>query len=221
MQTVAESARDTRSLLIETGARLLAEHGSDALTTRRLAREIGASTMAVYTHFGGMDDVRRAIRDAGYARLALVWGEVSRTRDPVADLTVSGASYVGFALANPNLYRAMFFEMPSDGTHVPPTDVAGTGVDFVRQCMNAGRFNQADPWSVMWQLWAATHGLAAGILAGMIPRAEIDERMRALGVTMYVGFGDDRPAAERSIARARRRTRRRIHVSAASRQRPR
>jgi hypothetical protein len=177
--------------------------------------------MAVYTHFGGMDDVRLAIRDAGYARLALVWGDVSRTRDPVADLTVSGASYVGFALANPNLYRAMFLEMPSKGTLVPPTDVAETGVDFVRQCMNAGRFNQADPLALMWQLWAATHGLAAGILAGMIPRAEIDERMRSLGVTMYVGFGDDRPAAERSIARARRRTRRRMHVSAASRQRPR
>jgi AcrR family transcriptional regulator len=207
MAPVADSARDTRSLLIETGARLLAEHGSDALTTRRLAREIGASTMAVYTHFGSMDDLRRAIRDAGYARLARAWGAVLRTRDPVADLTVSGASYVGFALANPNLFRAMFFEIPSQDTHVPPPDVAGTGVDFVRHCMDAGRFNQADPWSVMWQLWAATHGVVAGILAGMIAIGEIEERLRALGLTMYVGFGDDRRAAERSIAKARRRIR--------------
>lgn len=95
--------------------------------------------MAMYTHFGSMDDLRRAIRDAGYARLARFWGAVSRTRDPVADLTVSGASYVGFALANPNLYRAMFFETPNTDKHVPPPDVAGTGVDFVRRCMDAGR----------------------------------------------------------------------------------
>jgi AcrR family transcriptional regulator len=208
MSAVADSARDPRSLLIETGARLLAEHGSDALTTRRLAGEIGVSTMAVYTHFGSMDELRRAIREDGYERLARVWGAVSRTRDPVADLTVSGASYVGFALANPNLYWAMFFETASGRTHVPPPDVTGTGVDFVRRCIDAGRFEQADPWSVMWQLWAATHGVVAGILAGMIAIEDIEERLRALGLTMYVGFGDDRHAAERSIARARRRIRR-------------
>jgi AcrR family transcriptional regulator len=207
MDVMADSAPGTRSLLIEAGARLLAEHGPDALTTRRLAGEIGASTMAVYTHFGSMDDLRGAIRDAGYAQLERVWGAVSRTRDPVADLTVSGTSYVGFALANPNLYRAMFFEIPSRAPHVPPPDVAGTGVDFVRHCMNAGRFDEADPWSVMWQLWAATHGVVAGILTGMIASGEIEERLRALGVTLYVGFGDDRRAAERSIARARRRIR--------------
>lgn len=207
MARLADSARDTRSLLIDAGARLLSEHGPDALTTRRLAGEIGASTMAVYTHFGSMDELRRAIRDAGYARLAQAWGAVSRTRDPVADLSVSGASYVGFALANPNLYRAMFFEIPGKDTQAPPPDVAGTGVDFVRRCMDAGRFDEADPWSVMWQLWAATHGVVAGILAGMIATGEIEERLRALGLTMYAGFGDDRRAAARSMAIARRRLR--------------
>jgi AcrR family transcriptional regulator len=116
---------------------------------RRLAREIGASTMAVYTHFESMDGVRQAIRDAGCARLAQVWADVSRTRDPVADLTVAGARYVGFALANSNLYRAMFFEMPGKGTQVPPPDVAGSAVDFVHRCMDAGRFDQADTLSLM------------------------------------------------------------------------
>src|SRR3954447_2170025 len=156
MPAVTRPVRDTRSLLIEAGAPLLAEHRPDALTTRRLAREIGASTMAVYTHFGSMDDLRAAIRAAGYERLALVWGDVSGTRDPVADLTLSGARYIGFALANPDLYRAMFFERPSQGTPLPPPEVAPTGVAFVRRCIDAGRFDEADPWSVMWQLWAVT-----------------------------------------------------------------
>jgi hypothetical protein len=129
---------------------------------------------------------------------------VSRTRDPVADLTVSGASYVAFALADPNLYRAMFFEIPSTDAQVPP-DLATTAVDFVRHCIDAGRFNRAEPSSVMWQLWAATHGVVAGILAGMVATNEIEERLRALGLTLYVGFGDNRPAAERSIAKAQRR----------------
>lgn len=200
----ADPAAGRREHLIEAGARLLAEHGPDALSTRRLAREIGASTMAVYTHFGSMDELRRAIREAGYSRLASSWGAVSRTRDPVSDLTVSGASYVRFALANPNLYRAMFFELPAGGSDVP-ADLLGTAVDFAARCIDAGRFRPADPWSVMWQLWVATHGVVAGVLAGMVGLEQIEQRIRPLGVTMYVGFGDEREAAERSIRAARQR----------------
>ena len=33
---------------------LLHEHGPDALQTRKIAGAAGTSTMAVYTHFGGM-----------------------------------------------------------------------------------------------------------------------------------------------------------------------
>ncbi|MGH8570384.1 MAG: helix-turn-helix domain-containing protein, partial [Gammaproteobacteria bacterium] len=51
-----------RLALIEAAARVLARDGPDALTTRRLASEVGTSTMALYTHFGGMDDLRRAVR---------------------------------------------------------------------------------------------------------------------------------------------------------------
>ena len=73
--------------------------------------------MAVYTHFGSMDELRGAIRGQVYKRLAKAWGNLSRTRDPVTDLTsVAGTSYVTFALANPSLYRAMFFEIPGAGT---------------------------------------------------------------------------------------------------------
>jgi hypothetical protein len=45
---------DVRRRLLEEAARLLGEEGPAALTTRRLAREAGTSTMAVCTHFGGM-----------------------------------------------------------------------------------------------------------------------------------------------------------------------
>ena len=59
-----------RAALIEAGARILAVDGPGALSTRRLATETGTSTMAVYTYFGSMDGLRRAIRAEGFARLA-------------------------------------------------------------------------------------------------------------------------------------------------------
>ena len=61
--------------LIEAAARVLAEEGRPAVTARRLAAEVGASTMAVYTHFGSMDELLvRMCRD-GFARFGACPGD--------------------------------------------------------------------------------------------------------------------------------------------------
>ena len=46
-----------RERIINTAAQLLATEG--AVSARRLARELGTSTIVVYTHFGGMDEPDR------------------------------------------------------------------------------------------------------------------------------------------------------------------
>jgi AcrR family transcriptional regulator len=199
----ATDSRDTRMALIETAARLLAEHGSEALTTRRLAAEMGTSTMAVYTHFGSMEELRRAVREEGFNRLGRLWGAVATTRDPVADLSVSGATYVTFALGNPHLYRAMFFEGPRVEGDSAAVSIAGPRLEIISRCMDVGRFDRTDPASIIWQLWAATHGIVAGILAGVLELEAAQDLLFSLGVNLYVGFGDDRAAARRSLSRAR------------------
>lgn len=203
----ASAKPDLHSTLIQTAVHLLEEHGPGAVTARRLATEIGTSTMAVYTHLGGMPELRRAIQREGFARLAQTWRAVETTRDPVADLSVSGGSYVLFALANPNLYRAMFFETPLDEDDEAITDAIAPEVSIIRRCIDAGRFNQADPWSLGSTLLAATHGVVAWILAGVIKLDAADQHLDRLGVSLFVGFGDTPSAARRSIRRARERVR--------------
>ncbi len=46
-----------RERIINTAAQLLATEG--AVSARRLARELGTSTMVVYTHYGGVDELTR------------------------------------------------------------------------------------------------------------------------------------------------------------------
>ena len=46
---------DVATRLVEVAARVLAEEGSGAVSARRVTGEAGVSTMAVYTHFGGME----------------------------------------------------------------------------------------------------------------------------------------------------------------------
>src|SRR5690242_10335956 len=93
---------------IGASARLISEQGAAALTLRGVAADVGTSTMAVYTHFGGMEELRRAVRSEAFSGLARGLDAVASTRDPVADLAAMGWAYYEYAVANPHLYRTMF-----------------------------------------------------------------------------------------------------------------
>jgi AcrR family transcriptional regulator len=206
MMSPKASDQEVRGALIQAAARLLAREGPAALTARRLAAKAGTSTMALYTHFGGMDGLRRAIRREGFARLTGYVESVPTTRDSVADLSALGWAYCFNAVANPKLYRAMFFEAPIDA------DDAAVGraaierpIATVARCIEAGRFRPADPESLAIQLWVASHGMIMGVLAHILTLDEVIQHFSAMGRNLYVGFGDDPAKAKRSIDRAQRR----------------
>ena len=80
------------------------------MTARRVAGEVGASTQAVYTHFGGMDELLAEIWREGFRRFGDALDEPAVTDDPVADWMAQGWGYRRFALRDPHLYRVMFGE---------------------------------------------------------------------------------------------------------------
>jgi len=194
-----------RSALIEHAARLIAEEGRDALTLRRLAAEVGSSTMAIYTHFGGMDELRRQVRIEALTRLAQHLGGVAASDDPVADLVVLGRAYHVNATSNPNLYRVMFMErMPADEAGMPH-DAATFQllVDSVARCVAAGRFHAAEPLALANQLWALSHGVAALQLAGIVDADQAAATLEGLCANVMVGFGDTPERLGASFGRAR------------------
>ena len=189
-----------RSALIEAAARLLAEHGPDALTTRRLASEVGASTMAVYTYFAGMEELRKEVAREGFRRLAAYLDDVPDTDDPVYDLSSLGAAYVRNALTNYDLYRFMFLEGSED-------DDVGEGtferlVRGVQRAMDVGRFEKADPLDNATQLWAMAHGVVTLHKAGCLTIEEMVQTMAGMALNLFCGFGDDKDAALTSMAKA-------------------
>ena len=101
--------------------------------------------MAVYTHFGGMPGLWRAVRQEGFTRLAQRLDGVERTEDPVRDLTAIGSAYVANALANPDLYQTMFGS-PA-GLDDPEAAAAPFGVLIagVSRARADGRFAPAQP----------------------------------------------------------------------------
>jgi AcrR family transcriptional regulator len=163
---------DVRRRLLEAAARLLGEEGPAALSVRRLASEAGTSTMAVYTHFGGMPALVREVVVEGFARLHARVAEVATSDDPVDDLARIAAAYRANALAHPHLYAVMFGSASLGGyrLHDDELDVGlaafGQLVTATERAMDAGRLRRDDPAAVAGQLWCALHGYVMLELSG-------------------------------------------------------
>lgn len=182
-----------RVRLIETAARLLAEEGIHALSTRRIAAETGTSTTAIYSLIGSKDELVRAMFREGFERLAAHLGAVPETDDPVADLGRLGFAYHDMAVESPHLYRLM---MDCPVPEFSPTD-ADIGhslstlqilIGCVQRCIDAGAFT-GDANDVAMQCWGLNHGLTSLALNGTLgspaqARAILEHAMRSL----LVGF---------------------------------
>lgn len=175
---------DVRRALLQAAARLLGEEGPSALSTRRLAREAGTSTMAVYTHFGGMPALVREVVADGFARLFDRVAAVETTDDVLDDLTRVAGAYRAHALENPHVYAVMFGSASLGGYRLHDDELGvglaafGQLVDVTRRAMVAGALREDDPAAVAGQLWSALHGYVMLELSGF--NAVVDDPERQL-----------------------------------------
>jgi AcrR family transcriptional regulator len=195
-----------RATLIEIAARLLAEEGPKTLSTRRIAAEAGSSTMAVYTHFGGMDGLVREIVHEGFSRLQEHLTRVRQTDDPVADMATFGRAYRHNALANPSLYTVMFGGSSLAGFQLTDEDrqygrfTLTNVVECAGRCVAAGRFRDGDPVLLAHHMWLATHGLINLELGNyLIAPWDADTCYETQLLALMIGAGDDPTAAAHSV----------------------
>jgi AcrR family transcriptional regulator len=192
---------------VEEAARLIATEGPSALTLRRVAAAAGTSTMAIYTLFGGMPELRRAVRREGFARLAAHLETVEQSDDPVADLVLLGRAYYDNAITNAHLYRTMFMEQPLD----PEADDLGWKATFdslvtgVARCIESARFRPEDATAVATELWSIAHGVVTLQLASLMTRRRALEVLEGTTSKLFHAYGDDVRAVARSFDLARKR----------------
>ena len=189
-----------RDVLVEQAAEMLA--AGTALTLREVARRSRTSTMAVYTHFGGMPGLRTAVRTEGFRRLVARLDGVDETADPVRDLAALGAAYVGHGLAHPFLYRAMF----DADTGLDDEDQAVAAEGLVRLTRAAGRARAAgrfeastDPADVALRQWVSGHGLLDLVLRGVLPIEAAAVHGADLALGAFLAAGDDPATCRLSV----------------------
>ncbi|MDU0292721.1 TetR/AcrR family transcriptional regulator [Saccharothrix longispora] len=187
-----------RTLLVERAAHLL--RAREPVTLRSLVAGTGVSTMAVYTHFGGMDGVWRALRQEGFTRLAARFAAVTATDDPVRDLTALCAAYLGNALDHPDLYRVMFDADFDLEDLQAADDTLEHLVRAVRRGCAAGRFRAGTvPLDLATQSWVVGHGLVSLVGTGPLPREALAHGPVLLSA-LFTGAGDDPDRCRGSVA---------------------
>lgn len=157
---------ELRGALIDAAGRLLAAHGPDALSLRRVAAAVDTSTTTVYGLFPeGKTGLLRAMFEEGFERFARTYADVPSSDDPVVDLLALGRAYRANAQANPHLYDLMFGR-PVPGFQPDPVTIRrsqgpfDTLVRAVERCITAGRM-AGEPLDVAFALFALVHGLAS------------------------------------------------------------
>lgn len=218
MVTRSAIQAEQRQRLVAVTLRALEGRGVDGLRARELSAEVGASTQALYTLFGGMPGLIEAAVGEGFARLARHVDRVPETSDVVADHLVRGWAYTDWALAHSQLYRVMSgmtdaavrhhvtVETTLAGAHLAAGD-GRTALDVLvrstERMIDAGRLGPNDPLHVARQFLSATHGYVLLEIAGAFgePGAGL-ATAAAMAVNLLVGLGDTREAADASLLAA-------------------
>jgi AcrR family transcriptional regulator len=198
---LAQAAAQTkRRALLDAAATLLVRRGPEGFNVRAVAQAVGASTMVVYTLFGGRDELLGAVCRDSLERLAAALERVGGA-ESLDGLGALALAYRRFALRNREYYHALAASGRSSAL-VRESRAFGLLVDCVRRLVARGVLVPADPEEVTDALWALVHGMVSLELGGHFASARIAEaRFRAAGRAMLRGWavrGTLTPRARRS-----------------------
>jgi AcrR family transcriptional regulator len=207
----SQEERNVRAELLHAAVAILDKDGPDALQTRKIAAAAETSTMAVYTHFSGMQGLIAAVAEEGLRQFDAAL-TVAQTSDPVADLMATGIAYRRFAIERPHMYRLMFGSASAHGINAPAHDVLTLSVaeiyarypSFahvvrgVHRCMVAGRItagsasDDATVVAIAAQFWAPIHGFVMLELAGYYGAQgnAVGPVLGALTTNLLIALGD-------------------------------
>ena len=206
--------------LVRAATQLLADEGPAAIKARTVASATGLSTMVVYSHFGGVPELVRAVVDHGFQELDRAFAEAPVTDDPVADLFTMALICRQVAQANPHLYDLMF-GLSTRASYRPAAvaDVrSGQSPAFraayahvLEACRRLAASDRVrgrlDVDAVAAGLWSYVHGFITLELAEHFVGFDDPVRQVLLptGAALTVGLGDDPGRARRSHQKALRR----------------
>lgn len=164
-----------RMSILESASKLVAQGGSEALSLRKVADDIGASTMVVYTVFGNKEGLLDALWVEGFRRLWELEEGALKLTDPMERLLALGQAYRRNALNNPYFYKLVFGgQLPKCAGSEGDFDCARTFeilIEAVASCQKAGLLTRKKAASdIAAMLWSTAHGAISLELSDMFDK---------------------------------------------------
>jgi AcrR family transcriptional regulator len=192
--------KDLRRALVEQAALALAAGGSQAVSLRDLAREIGVSHSAPLRHFPTREALLAALAIQGFRQLTAAMERAvqdSASANLGTALQHAGTAYVVFAAAHPHLFRLMFTADRVDAASFPALLEAGEAckaalTNWVSQAVQAGDMVGSSPEMVGLACWAMVHGMAFLAIDGQVvlnSQADVQAVTANLLATLSEGIG--------------------------------
>jgi AcrR family transcriptional regulator len=162
--------------MVDEALREVRERGSEEVSLRRIATNLGVSPSAAYNHFSDKDALLHEVGEHGHDDLDRRMAEAlaAHTEDSdeaaIARFRSLGEAYFGFAVDEPNLFLLTFGRMcfnATEGEHESsPYDRLGAALDELdtRGLLRSGARPNLD-----LTVWAAVHGMCVLILEGGVP----------------------------------------------------
>ncbi|MDM0007073.1 TetR/AcrR family transcriptional regulator [Variovorax sp. J22G73] len=186
---------DLRRALLDAGIELARDGGPDAVVLREATRRVGVVPNAAYRHFGSRQELLLAVRAEALAAAAGAMEKelaVLPCDQPPADFARAqvraiGTAYLGFAQAEPGLFRTAFVISDEGRGELGPAKAGASGLDpfellgkAIDRLVDAGVLDPARRPNAEYLAWSAVHGLALLIIDG--PLRGTDARaIHALG----------------------------------------
>jgi AcrR family transcriptional regulator len=154
-----------RAALLDRAWDVVDAHGADALSLRRLAREVGVSHGASARHFRDKQALLDALALQGFGRLNAALADAAGSPLPFAHrFRAVAEAYVAFAVAHPALLAVMYTAKHHPEASEDLRDASHAGmsglVDLFAAGHASGDLRPGDPQQQALVAFAAVHGVA-------------------------------------------------------------
>jgi AcrR family transcriptional regulator len=173
---------NVREDLIAHAEKILKDEGLEAVTLRRLAREVGVVPSAVYNHFRDHDTLLASIAADGFRKLRVARTSARDPKDTFEQaLRRASRDDVIFACKNANLFKLMFsFSFPEQHRYPELLDEAGKAFEVgVREWYGDVEFSvetSSKQYPAVLSVWGLMHGITLLLLDRMITLEKYDEK---------------------------------------------
>ena len=157
-----------RDEILSAACDLLVTGGLDRLSMRNLAKQLGVTAPALYRHYASKETVLVDVVGEAFKVFAQYLYRAVEGRTPVERFSLTGRSYLAFALEHPQYYALLHAAHEIMGRDALPHEATDHAcavgqfmVDRVREGMECGMLKPGPPETVARTIWAHAHGLVS------------------------------------------------------------